>query len=341
MIPPTKTALAKAAKRRAKLGAARVPEFPDSGVSRGNTVKPQVVPESGVSRDPGDPGVSKKTINKKTKNTSRPSVREAEVVRVSGAGTEGGMDGGGGVIEVQERGPVRAGGPGGEATTSGEAGAGAVPAVAGPVVLMPGAEVLRAVAAEAPEWTLTGDMLRDQGLAVSGMLLEGFTAQEVRHALLSRPLPQPLTHTVGAVVSRRLRDLIAAGPASGVRPIPEQHQADSWASGGYGVRGGYGYGDGGRDGSGDVTPVPPSWGARHAELEAVTAGRSVLRNCDGDDGLCDRLAVVGEDRCGEHLGWDHCPQCARYRRPGHEVGERCQDAGSVPGTEAHATPAPF
>jgi hypothetical protein len=67
VIPPTKTALAKAAKRRTKLGAARVPEFPDSGASRGNTAKPQVAPDSGVPRDSGDPGVSKKTITQKLK----------------------------------------------------------------------------------------------------------------------------------------------------------------------------------------------------------------------------------------------------------------------------------
>ncbi|MCX4581350.1 hypothetical protein OHB41_51320 [Streptomyces sp. NBC_01571] len=270
--------------------------------------------------------------SEKPNDSSRPSVREAEVARASGSGTEGRTDGGGGVIEDQEQEPVRAGGPGGEAAASEGGVTGDATPAAGSVVLTPGAEVLRAIAAEAPQWTLTWDALRDQGLAVSGMLLEGFTAQEVRHALLSRPLPQPLTHTVGAVVSRRLKDLIKVGPAAGARPIPEQHRADEWTPGGYGSRGG----------SGDVTPTPPAWGARHAELEAANAGRSALRNCTGDDGLCDRLAVIGEDQCGEHLGWERCPQCAtRYRRPGNEACDRCQDAGSMFGTEAHTAPAPF
>ncbi|MET8513261.1 hypothetical protein [Streptomyces sp. NPDC005077] len=85
--------------------------------------------------------------------------------------------------------------------------------------MTPGVQVLRAVAAEAPEWTIThAESLRDQGLVASGMLLEGFTPQEIRHALLSKPLPRPVRTTVAAVVGRRLRDREAAHRRRSFRP---------------------------------------------------------------------------------------------------------------------------
>lgn len=87
LIQPTKTALTGAAKRREKLS-----------------------PDSGVSRDSGDPGVSKKTVPKKTKNTSPSPLVEARQSQPShrqeeeGSPTDGnpsgqGRDGG----DVDER----------------------------------------------------------------------------------------------------------------------------------------------------------------------------------------------------------------------------------------------
>ncbi|MFF7251523.1 hypothetical protein ACFZBU_47630 [Embleya sp. NPDC008237] len=71
VIPPTKTAIARAAKLTTLAGKAtaaaakkpipRVGEFPDSGPTCENAAKPQVAPDSGVSRDSGDPRVFKKT----------------------------------------------------------------------------------------------------------------------------------------------------------------------------------------------------------------------------------------------------------------------------------------
>lgn len=68
LIPPTKTAIAHAEKRRNRLS-------PDSGKtrSRGDLRKHGKTPgrpDSGVFRDPGNPGVIKKTVLKKTKNSS-------------------------------------------------------------------------------------------------------------------------------------------------------------------------------------------------------------------------------------------------------------------------------
>ncbi|MFF3606863.1 hypothetical protein [Streptomyces sp. NPDC002463] len=138
---------------------------------------------------------------------------------------DGETDAGSGVIEDQEQAPATRG----ASTEYGSSDRSARPRskrVVQPVCAIPGVEVLRAVA-EAPEWTIThADSLRDQGMVVTGMLESGFTAQEIRHVLLSKPLPQPVRTTAGAIVARRLRDLIAVGPSAGVRQIPAQQTND-------------------------------------------------------------------------------------------------------------------
>ncbi|MFF3058646.1 hypothetical protein [Streptomyces sp. NPDC057909] len=167
------------------------------------------------------------------------------------------------------------------------------------VEMTPGVQVLRAVAAEAPEWTIThAESLRDQGLVASGMLLEGFTPQEIRYALLSKPLPRPVRTTVAAVVGRRLRDLFAAGPAAGVRPISVRQRSD-------------GYDALGRSEShgGDGAWVPPSWAEQRAQLESAVSGRDKHRPCAGDRDLCPNLALPGSDLCAVCQGGEK-PRCA-------------------------------
>ncbi|MFE2601702.1 hypothetical protein ACFXCZ_35410 [Streptomyces sp. NPDC059396] len=240
----------------------------------------------------------------------RPSVPAGGDARAVPA--DGGTDGrGGGGIEEQERGRPSAGGEPGPAaagaapgTDAAATGAGDAPAAGRvPVVMTPGVEVLRAVAAEAAEWTVTGDTLRDQGLVVTGMLAAGFTAQEVRHALLSRPLPDKLTHTVGAVIGRRLRDLLAAGPAGAVQPIPEQTARAR--------RGGPD--DGPKTDLSTAAGV--SWAERQRQLSAATSGLAPVRDCAGDDGMCHRLAVPGEEFCATCLGWPPCARTCGRRVP--------------------------
>ncbi|MFE2090722.1 hypothetical protein [Streptomyces sp. NPDC059460] len=248
----------------------------------------------------------KKTNNQKT-NSVRPSVVNAGVHETSGSGTDGGTDGGGSAIGYQEQRPVAAGGVdaavAGAAPDSGSNRAGGVSLGPVPVVrveMTPGVQVLRAVAAEVPEWTIThAESLRDQGLVASGMLLEGFTPQEIRHALLSKPLPQPVRTTVAAVVGRRLRDLIAAGPAAGVRPIPVQQRSDGYdlALGRPDSRGG------------DETWAPPSWAEQRAQLETAVSGRDKHRPCAGDQDLCPNLALPGSDLCAVCQGGEQ-PRCA-------------------------------
>ncbi|MET8420859.1 hypothetical protein ABZV41_35805 [Streptomyces sp. NPDC005098] len=207
---------------------------------------------------------------------------------------DGWTDGGGGVIGDQELRPVAAGGVNAaaadaapESGSNRAEGASLGPVLVARVEMTAGVQVLRAVAAEAPEWTIThAESLRDQGLVASGMLLEGFTPQEIRHALLSKPLPQPVRTTVGAVVGRRLRDLFAAGPAAGVLPIPAQQRSD-------------GYDALGRPESqgGDETWAPPSWAEQRAQLEMTVSGCDKHRPCAGDGDLCPNLALPGLDLC--------------------------------------------
>ena len=186
----------------------------------------------------------------------------------------------------------------------------------------PGADVLRAIMAELPQWTLDSDALRDQAVAVDGMLAAGFTPGEIRHAFACRPLPSPLTHTVGAVAARRLRDLMQIGPLAGAPRIPRQvtgrqhrDQAD-------------------RDGL--PTPTPPALEEQLAAIEAAALdGGGAVRLCPEDDRTCPRVVAPGEDRCAVHLGWPPCSVCggrlfgARRMRPGATACDRCAPAGVV------------
>ncbi|MFJ7592477.1 hypothetical protein ACIQZO_34930 [Streptomyces sp. NPDC097617] len=73
VIPPTATAFRKVQARRGKLGqkgGPRLRENPDSGPTWDNAASPQVSPDSGFSRDPEDPRVSKETITQKTREDS-------------------------------------------------------------------------------------------------------------------------------------------------------------------------------------------------------------------------------------------------------------------------------
>lgn len=119
----------------------------------------------------------KKTSPKNTtgENTNRPSASDA----AADAQTEGGTDGA------------------------------AVPHQIG---RNPGVDLLLAIGADQPEFLLTGKTLRDQGLVVAGMLLEGWTPEQLRQVIAGRSLPDQITATVGAVVAGRLKQALS-GPA--------------------------------------------------------------------------------------------------------------------------------
>jgi hypothetical protein len=74
--------------------------------------------------------------------------------------------------------------------------------------------LLVAIGAEKPEFLLTGKTLQDQGMAVAGMLLDGWTPEQLRQVIAGRPLPDEITTTVGAIVSGRIRQALSG-------PVPE------------------------------------------------------------------------------------------------------------------------
>lgn len=82
------------------------------------------------------------------------------------------------------------------------------------IVRNPGVDLLSAIGAEQPKFLLTGQALQDQGMVVAGMLLEGWTPEQLRQVIAGRPLPDEITATVGAIVSARLRQALSG-------PVPE------------------------------------------------------------------------------------------------------------------------
>lgn len=116
------------------------------------------------------------TPNNSPRNTPRPSVPEE-----AAAATDGGTDG----AEVPHQ-----------------------------IGRNPGVDLLLAIGAEQPEFLLTGRTLEDQGRTVAGMLLEGWTPEQLRQVIAGRKLPDQIQTTVGAVVSGRLRQALSG-------PVPE------------------------------------------------------------------------------------------------------------------------
>lgn len=49
-------------------------------------------------------------------------------------------------------------------------------------------------------------------MAVAGMLMEGWTREQLRQVIAGRPLPDNIHKTVGAVIARRLRDALTGPP---------------------------------------------------------------------------------------------------------------------------------
>ncbi|MFF9914807.1 hypothetical protein [Streptomyces sp. NPDC013457] len=238
----------------------------------------------------------------------RPSV---QVVEAHAKAPDGRTDGGGGIVEDQKRVPVAAGedsaaagaAPENDGSNGGRGAASGSGAAVRPVERTPGVDVLLAVAAEDSQWKINhADSLRDQGRTVTGMLEVGFTAQEIRHALLSRPLPSSLRTTVAAVVGRRLKDLVRIGASAGIQPIPAQ-QAGEYDAARPEAEGR------------EHTAVPAAWADRRAQMEVETAGAGRHRPCAGDGGLCPRLARPGSDLCSTCLTGEQ-PTCAAGCRRG-------------------------
>ncbi|MGW3503029.1 hypothetical protein ACWDMY_20350 [Streptomyces globisporus] len=243
-------------------------------------------------------------------------------------------DGRGGDIKLdQEDGPVPAGSGGQGGGVTGDATPAAVPGAktaaragggpaGGPVRVdsSPGVELLLSVGAAHPELLLTGATLRDQGLMVSGLLAAGWPVP-LLWEVIARPLPDPLRRTVGAVISGRLKAAAAMpvpGSAAGTAAVPHQAPGPDRSAPWEGRR----WEDG-------PTPTPPAWADLEHQQEQLRRGVDRHPVCEADDGRCPTLAVVGETRCAEHLGWPLCPghdghPCTVRTRTGDQCAT-CQD----------------
>ncbi|TXS63826.1 hypothetical protein [Streptomyces sp. sk2.1] len=141
----------------------------------------------------------------------------------------------------------------------------------------PGVNLLLAIGAENPKFLLTGKTLTDQGLTVTGMLLEGWTEEQLRHVVAGRALPEQVKTTVGAIVARRLRDAIVGPPPSMVPKLPAQ-AAEPFGT----ARGS------------EETWTPPGWTDQAAiDLQRVSV------ECNGEDGMCGRPVRPGSSFCWE------------------------------------------
>ncbi|MFH8492453.1 hypothetical protein [Streptomyces longisporoflavus] len=147
-----------------------------------------------------------------------------------------------------------------------------------PVRPSAGERLLRAIGARQPELLLTGQALTDQGRIVQDLLDSGWTPQQLRHVIAGRPLPQPLHHTVGAIVAARLRAAEATGPPDAATPSAGTQPADE--------------------------PEPSTGVADRTVAEAVS--RRVLAECAG----CGHPSLAeGQDLCPACLNWPLCTAC--------------------------------
>ncbi|SEE48496.1 hypothetical protein [Streptomyces sp. 2133.1] len=136
----------------------------------------------------------------------------------------------------------------------------------------PGVDLLLAIGNEKPEFLLTGKTLRDQGLTVAGMLLSGWTQEQLRQVIAGRPLPPPreIKTSVGGLVAGRLRDAMSGPAPSSAPSLPAQA--------------------GGR--ADEPTPVPANW-----KVKQATVASGAHAECVGDDGMCGRPVVDGTPFC--------------------------------------------
>jgi hypothetical protein len=84
----------------------------------------------------------------------------------------------------------------------------------------PGVELLRGIAARDVRYTLGTAALRDQAIAVDGLLASGWTADRIVQMVTGRPLPEKVERSVGAIVSARLREAMASAPFPAPRSAP-------------------------------------------------------------------------------------------------------------------------
>ncbi|MGW7385316.1 hypothetical protein [Streptomyces sp. NPDC054794] len=169
-----------------------------------------------------------------------------------------------------------------------------------------GIRLLLEIGASRPELLLTGPALTDQGRVATVMLDSGWSAEQLRHVITGRPLPNPVRTSVGAIIAARLRAAQAYPPPVTVACL-------------------------------DAGELDEPFAAATAERSsAAAAGRTVsealtyraLVECAG----CGVPATApGEDLCPACLGWPRCRTCpGPTRKRAHPDGDgRCTTCASA------------
>ncbi len=122
--------------------------------------------------------------------------------------------------------------------------------------------------------------------------------------VITRPLPELLRTTVGAVISGRLKaaaSMPVPGSAAGAVIVPRQAPGPGPCAPGEGC-------------CWDDAPArtPPAWAELEQQHDQIRRGTDLTPVCEADGGLCPTLAVVGETLCPLHLGWPLCPGIDGY-----------------------------
>lgn len=164
-----------------------------------------------------------------------------------------------------------------------------------------GTDFLQTFALQHPAYTLTGKTLRDQALAIDGLLAAGWTQNALYAALISRPLPaaDEITTSPGAILAARLRDIAGS-------PVPAAVPTGLEAS----------------------PQMPVSRPVTSSADKTVAEGKRlpVSGECDGRDGMCGRPAEPGHTQCAGCLGYERCWECGTgWKHPDADACQPCLD----------------
>ncbi|WP_128380292.1 hypothetical protein [Streptomyces cavernae] len=172
-----------------------------------------------------------------------------------------------------------------------------------PQDLDPGTRLLLSIGSAHPELLLQEKALYDQGRVMTAMLDAGWSSEQLRHVITSRPLPSQIRTSVDAIVAARLRSAQLYPP-----PVASFDDVDpgeaSWTT----------------------QPSTPSSAAARTVDQALTY--RALVECAG----CGRPGTApGEDLCPACLDWPLCRTCpGPTPRRAHPDGDgRCATCTSA------------
>ncbi|MEV6841110.1 hypothetical protein AB0N17_42670 [Streptomyces sp. NPDC051133] len=76
-----------------------------------------------------------------------------------------------------------------------------------------GIRLLLQIGASRPDLLLTGHALTDRGRVATVMLEAGWNAEQLRHVITGRPLPNPVRTSIGAIIAARCPRPSPTGPS--------------------------------------------------------------------------------------------------------------------------------